>query len=154
QGVSLIGTWMQQTAMTWLVYQLTQSPFWLGLVGFAGQIPSFFVAPLAGVMSDRWNRHRVVILTQTAAMLQAFVLAALVLTGAIAVWHLVVLSVFLGVVNAVDITARQSFMTEMIDKREDLANAIALNSSMINATRLIGPAVGGLLVDAVGEGLC
>src|SRR5205823_3363242 len=104
QGISLVGTWMQQVAMSWLIYRLTGSPFLLGLVGFAGQVPSFFLAPLAGVLTDRWNRHRLLLLTQTLAMLQALALAALSLTNTVQVWHIIVLSAFLGLVNAFDMT--------------------------------------------------
>jgi MFS family permease len=153
QGVSLIGTWMQQTAMIWLVYQLTKSPFLLGLVGFAGQVPGFFLAPFSGVVSDRFHRQRLIVLTQSLAMVQALLLALLSFTGTIEVWHIVVLSVALGVVNTFDMTARQAFMTEMVEKR-DLPNAIALNSSMVNGARLIGPSVAGFLVAALGVPAC
>jgi MFS family permease len=154
QSISLIGTWMQQIAMAWLVYLLTNSPFWLGVVGFAGQIPSFVLSPVAGVLVDRWNRHRLLLLTQSLAMLQAFVLAALALTGAIQVWHILVLSLFLGVVNAFDMTTRQAFLAEMVEDRADLANAIALNSSMVNGTRLVGPALAGFVLAESSAGVC
>lgn len=154
QGISLIGTWMQQIALSWLVYRLTSSVFMLGIVGFAGQFPTFLFATIAGVLSDRWNRHRILILTQILSMMQALVLAFLVLAGMIAVWHILVLSVFLGLINAVDIPARQSFVVQMIDNKDDLGNAIALNSAMFNAARLLGPAVAGILIAIVGEGLC
>lgn len=152
QIVSVTGTWMQQVALAWLVYRLTHSAFLLGLVGFAGQIPSLFVAPLAGVWADRWDRHRLVIATQALAMVQALALAALVLAGEVAVWHLVVLSFLLGIVNAFDVPARQSFLVQMVGGRDDLANAIALNSSAFNAARLVGPAIAGVLIARVGEG--
>jgi len=154
QSVSLIGTWMQSVAMSWLVYRLTGSAFLLGVVGFTSQIPTFLLSPVAGVLADRWNRHHLLIATQAFAMLQAAVLAAAVLTGAIQVWHIIVLSLLLGVVNAFDIPIRQSFIVEMVSQREDLSNAIALNSSMVQAARLIGPAIAGLLVASVGEGVC
>ncbi|MBJ6762495.1 MFS transporter [Myxococcaceae bacterium JPH2] len=154
QSVSLIGTWLTRVATSWLVYRLSGSAMLLGVVGFCGQLPTFLVAPFAGVLADRWNRHRVLVWTQVLAMLQSFALAALALSGVIAVWHILVLSVIQGVINAFDIPARQSFVVEMIDAREDLPNAIALNSSMFNAARLLGPSVAGALVAAVGEGGC
>jgi len=154
QGVSLIGTWMQRIAVGWLVYRLTDSAFLLGVVGFAGQIPAFVLAPFAGVLADRWNRHRLLILTQALAMTQAFVLAYLVLTETVEVWQIIVLSLVLGVVTAFDIPVRQSFMIEMIEEKDDLGNAIALNSSMVNGARLLGPSVAGLLIATVGEGMC
>jgi MFS family permease len=154
QLVSLIGTWMQQVAMTWLVYRMTNSPFLLGVVGFSGQMPSFLLSAFAGVLADRWNRHRMLMVTQSLAMVQASVLAILTLTGTVAVWHLVCLSIFLGLVNAFDVPIRQSFLLDMIENREDLGNAIALNSSLFNGARLIGPAVAGLVIAAIGEGAC
>ena len=154
QSVSLVGTWMQQVAISWLVYRLTGSAVLLGVVSFAGQIPTFLLAPLAGVLADRWNRRRLLLCSQTLAMIQASVLAAFVLTGIIQVWHLVVLSSLLGVINAFDIPVRQSFVVEMVENKEDLGNAIALNSSMVNSARLIGPSLAGLLIAAVGEGIC
>ncbi len=154
QGVSLVGTWMQQIAMSWLVYRLTGSALLLGVVGFSGQLPSFLLAPVAGVLADRWNRHRVIVITQTLSMLQAFCLAALVLTRSVTIWHIIPLSIFLGCVNAFDITTRQAFVVEMLEKKEDLGNAIALNSSLVNGARIIGPSVAGILIAAVGEGVC
>jgi MFS family permease len=154
QSVSLIGTWMQQIAMAWLVYRLTDSSVLLGAVSFASQIPAFFVAPLTGVLTDRWNQHRALIVTQTLMMLQAFALAFLAMTGAIQVWHLIVLGTFLGVVSAFDMTIRQAFLREMVTRKEDWANAIALNSSMFNGARLVGPAVAGLVIAATSEGIC
>jgi len=154
QGISLIGTWMQQVAMSWLVYSLTNSAFLLGLVSFSGLICNFIGAPFAGVLIDRLNRHCILMVTQTLAMVQALVLAVVVLTGQAAVWNLVILAVALGTINAFDMPTRQSFVVEMVDDREDLSNAIALNSSLFNGARLIGPAVAGLLVAAIGEGLC
>jgi MFS family permease len=158
QGLSLVGTWMQRTALLWFIgTQFTDdrtAAFWLGVVGFSGQIPALVVTPLAGALADRWNRHRMVIGAQTLAMIQAFVLAGLTLSGALAVWHVIALSVWLGTVNAIDIPARQSFLIEMVDRPEDLSNAIALNSSIVNAGRLVGPALGGLLTAAFGVGIC
>jgi MFS family permease len=154
QTLSLIGTWMQQVAMSWLVYRLTGSALLLGVVGFAGQVPSFLLAPVAGVLADRWNKHRVLLWTQSLSMLQAAILTALVFAGLVQVWHIIALSLVLGTVNAFDIPARQSFLIEMIEKREDLGNAIALNSSMVNGTRLIGPSLAGITIAAFGEGVC
>jgi MFS family permease len=154
QCISLIGTWMQQIALSWLVYRLTHSVFLLGMVGFVSQFPTFLFAPFAGVLSDRWNRHHILIFTQSMSMLLAITLAVLVLTEVIAVWHILLLTLFLGCVNALDIPTRQSFVIYMIDKREDLGNAIALNSAMFNGARFLGPSVAGLLIAAVGEGIC
>jgi MFS family permease len=154
QCISMVGTWMQVTALSWLVYRLTDSAFLLGFVGFIGQIPSLLLTPFTGVVADRYNRHRIIIITQSLAMLQALVLAGLVLSGQIQVWQIVLLSMVLGLINAQDMPARQSFMMEMVEGREDLSNAIALNSSLVNAGRLLGPATGGILIAAVGEGLC
>jgi MFS family permease len=154
QSVSLVGTWMQQVAISWLVYRLTGSAVLLGVVSFAGRIPAFIFAPLAGVLADRWNRRRLLLCTQSLATVQACVLAALVLTGVIQVWQLVALSVLLGLINAFDIPVRQAFVVEMVDRKDDLANAIALNSSMVNSARLIGPSLAGLFIATVGEGIC
>jgi MFS family permease len=154
QSISLIGTWLTRVATSWLVYRLTKSAFLLGFVGFAGQIPTFLLAPLAGVWVDRWNRHRVLVFTQVLAMVQSGLLAAFALSGTIDVWHVILLNMFQGVINAVDMPARQAFVVEMVESREDLPNAIALNSSMVNAARLLGPSIGGVLIAAVGEGWC
>ncbi len=154
QGISLVGTWIQQIAMSWLVYTLTHSAFLLGLVGFSSQIGMFVLSPLAGVVADRVNRHRLLILTQSLAMLQALVLGTLVLVHSVAVWQIVALSLFISVVNAFDMPTRQAFLIEMIEDRADLANAIALNSSMVNGARLVGPAVAGVLIAAAGVGAC
>ena len=153
QLISLIGTWMQSVAQAWLVYRLTGSSFLLGSVGFASQFPVFVVAPLGGIVADRWNKQRVVIGTQTASMILAFILAGLTLTETVRVWHIFVLAALLGVVNAFDIPGRQSFLVDMVGK-EDLMNAIALNSSMFNGARIIGPAIAGVLVAKIGEGWC
>src|SRR3954463_11770903 len=154
QSVSLIGTWMTRIATSWLVYRLTGSALLLGVVGFAGQIPSFLLAPFAGVLVDRWNRHRLLVATQVLALLQSLALALLALTGVVQIWHVILLSVFQGLINAFDMPARQAFVVEMVERREDLANAIALNSSMVNAARLLGPSIGGIVIAAVGEGWC
>lgn len=154
QSISLIGTWMQRIAMSWLVYRLTHSALLLGVTGFAGQIPTFLFAPFAGVLADRWNRHRTLVVTQTLAMLQAVVLSVLVMTRTIEVWHIITLAVILGTINALDMPVRQSFIVQMIEARGDLGNAIALNSSIVNAARLIGPSIAGILIAAFGEGIC
>src|SRR5688572_20815032 len=151
QLISLIGTWMQTVAQAWLIYRLTGSAALLGLIGFAGQIPVFVLAPLGGVIADRVNRHRVLIATQTSMMVLALLLAAVTLSARVAVWEVFTLAALLGVANALDIPARQAFVAEMVE-REDLANAIALNSSMVNGARIVGPAIAGLVVAAVGEG--
>ena len=154
QGVSLIGTWMTQIATVWLVYDLTQSAFMLGIVGFTSQIPSFVLAPFGGAFVDRFSRHQILIGTQILAMGQSLALATLALSGAIQIWHVFALSLFQGIINAVDAPARQVFVFELFEQREDLANAIAINSTMFNGARLIGPALGGLLIARVGEGYC
>jgi MFS family permease len=154
QSISLIGTWIQRIALPWLVYDLTKSAFLLGLIGFAGQIPMFFIAPFAGVLTDRLNRYQLLIATQVFAMLQAFILAFLVLSGQINVGLILILNILLGCINAFDTPVRQSFFIEIIDKKEDLPNAIALNSSMVNAARLLGPSIAGVLIAFTGEGIC
>lgn len=153
QLVSLIGTWMQMVAQSWLVYRLTQSTLLLGLVGFASQIPVFLLAPLGGVVADRLDRRRVLVATQSAMMVLALALAALTLGGIIRIWHIFTLAALLGVANAFDIPARQAFVVQLVE-RDDLPNAIALNSSMVNGARLVGPAVAGAVVALVGEGWC
>ena len=153
QFLSLIGTWMQSVALGWLVYRLSRSPFLLGLSGFLGQIPSLFVSPVAGVWADRWNRHRMVIATQALAMLQALALAALVLSGRATIPEVLGLTLFLGFVNAMDVPSRQSFVFEMVQGTDDLPSAIALNSSVFNVARLIGPSIAGVLIGTVGEGV-
>lgn len=154
QSVSLIGTWLTRVATSWLVYRLSGSALMLGLIGFCGQLPTFLLGPLAGVWVDRWNRHRLLVVTQVLAMLQSFALAVLALTGHITVFHVAWLSVVQGLINAFDMPARQSFVVEMIEDRADLPNAIALNSSMFNGARLLGPSVAGGLIAWVGEGGC
>jgi MFS family permease len=154
QGISLIGTWLTKVATAWLVYRLTGSAWLLGVVGFAGQIPTFLLAPLAGVLVDRWNRVRVLLATQTLAMLQSAVLAGLTLGGVIRVWEIIALNVLQGLIDAFDMPVRQSLVVNMVEDRADLPNAIALNSSMVNGARLLGPAIAGVLIAAVGEGWC
>jgi MFS family permease len=154
QGISLIGTWMTQTATIWLVYSLTQSPLMLGVVGFSSQIPSFIIAPFGGVFVDRFSRHRTLIGTQILSMIQSLALAILALTGVIHIWHIIVLSLFQGIISAFDAPARQAFVLDLVERKEDLANAIAINSTMFNGARLVGPAIGGLLVASVGTAYC
>ncbi len=154
QSVSLIGTWMQRTAVYWLVYTQTHSTFMLGLAVFATQFPSFIFSPLGGVVSDRYNRYRVTIITQTASMIQAFLLAALVIFTHYTVWEIFAISVILGIINAFDLPARQSMLNDMVEKKEDLANAIALNSSMGKLAWLIGPAISGIVLEKLGAGTC
>jgi len=154
QSISLTGTWIQRIAMPWLVYHLTGSVVLLGIVGFAGQIPTFLLASYAGVITDRRNRYHILITTQILAMIQALTLALLFFLGVIQVWHILALSVMLGLINAFDMPARQSFVIEMVEKKEDLGNAIALNSSMVNGARLLGPSIAGVLIAATGEGVC
>jgi MFS family permease len=154
QGLSLIGSWMTQVATVWLVYNLSDSPWMLGVVGFTSQIPTLILLPFAGVLIDRWNRHRVIIATQILAMVQSLALAVLALTGVINIWHILALSFFQGAINAFDAPARQAFVPELVEKKEDLANAIALNASMFNGARLIGPAIAGLVIATVGPSYC
>jgi MFS family permease len=154
QLVSLIGSWISMTATSWLVYRLTGSAMALGVVGFAGQIPGFVMGPFAGAYLDRWDRHRVLVVTQTISMFQSFALAVLTFSGHITVPAIVALNAVQGMVNAFDMPARQAFLTTMISDREDLANAIALNSSMFNAARLVGPSVAGLMIATAGESWC
>ncbi|HUX27843.1 MAG TPA: MFS transporter [Terracidiphilus sp.] len=154
QSISLIGTWMTRIATSWLVYRLTKSALLLGTVSFAGQIPSFLLAPLAGVLVDRVDRRKVLVWTQTLAMIQSLLMAWLTLSHRITIAEILVLSAVQGVVNAFDMPGRQSFMVKMIEDRADLSNAIAINSSMVNATRLIGPSLAGLLIAATNEGWC
>ncbi len=154
QTISLIGTWIQRIATPWLVYDMTHSVFLLGLVGFLGQFPTFVIAPFSGVFVDRWNKYTLLIGTQIAAMLQALVLSIFFLIGILQIWHIIVLNIILGIINAFDTPARQSFIIQMVDKKEDLGNAIALNSSMVNLARIIGPSIAGVLIATTGEGMC
>jgi MFS family permease len=154
QFVSLIGTWMQQLAMSWMVYRLTDSTFWLGMSGFASQIPMFFFGLFAGVYVDHVDRHKLLIWTQALSALQALTLAALTFSGTITLTHLIILNFTLGLINCFDITGRQSFVVQLIKDKKDLPNAIAINSSIVNMTRLIGPAIAGATIALVGEGMC
>jgi MFS family permease len=154
QSISLIGTWMTRIATSWLVYRLTGSAVLLGIVGFANQIPTFLLGPIAGVLVDRWDRHRTLIVTQVLAMMQSLALAALALAGVVKIWEIIVLAVVQGVINAFDMPTRQSFVIQMVEMREDLGNAIALNGSMVNSASLVGPAIAGAVIAAVGEGYC
>ncbi|PSB20929.1 MFS transporter [Phormidesmis priestleyi ULC007] len=154
QGISLVGTWMSQTAVIWLVYSLTNSALLLGVVGFAQQVPNFLLSPFAGVLVDRLNRHRILIGTQILSMIQSLALAALAFSGTIQIWHIIVLSIFQGCVNAIDMPTRQTFVIELVEQRENLSNAIALNSSLFSGARLIGPAIAGLVIAAVGTSTC
>jgi len=154
QSVSLIGTWMTRVATGWLVYRLTGSAFMLGIVSFVGQIPTFLLTPLGGVLADRWSRHRVLLCTQVALMLVSLGLAYFALRGTIAVSHIIVLGTLQGLANAFDIPARQAFVVEMVEERAELSSAIAMNSTIFNGARLIGPSVAGVLIALFGEGLC
>jgi MFS family permease len=154
QLVSLTGTWMQRVAMGWLVYRLTESPLMLGVIGFTNLAPTFFLGPIGGVLADRWDRHRTLQVTQTIMMVQAVILTALALSGVIAVWHIIVLGAVLGTASAIEIPVRQAFVVQLISRREDLSNAIALNSTGFNLARLIGPSLAGILTAIVGEWLC
>jgi len=154
QGISLIGTWMTRLATSWLVYRLTGSALLLGIVGFAGQIPTFLLAPFAGVWVDRLNRRQVLIVTQVLAMLQSFALAALTLSKHITIHEIVGLAALQGAINAFDMPGRQAFVIQMIDRKDDLGNAIALNSSMVNIARLVGPSLAGGIIALSNEGWC
>lgn len=154
QGVSLIGTWMQNVALNWLLFRLTGSPFMLGAATFAGQIPIFILAPVSGVIGDRFDRRKILIAVQCASMIQAFILAGITLAGVVEAWHLIVLTFFLGIINAFELPIRQALVFDLLDDKRDLPNAIALNSSLFNGSRLIGPAVAGMIVALAGEGIC
>ena len=154
QSISLIGTWMQRLAIGWLAYDLKDSALILGLVAFAGQIPALFLTPLGGVIADRYNKHKILVLTQTLAMIQAFVLAVLVMSDQITIWLLMLLNVCLGIINSLDMPTRQAFVIEMIGNKDDLGNAIALNSSMVNFAKLAGPTLAGFVLSVFGEGTC
>lgn len=159
QGISLIGTWMTRVATGWLVFRLSgpDSAFLLGVVGFVGQVPSFFLTPFAGVLVDRWNRHRLLVFTQILSLIQSALLAVVAFRGepgTVTIWQIVVLCLVQGIINAFDMPARQAFLVEMVAHKEDLANAIALNSSLVNGARLIGPSLAGILIAVAGEGWC
>jgi MFS family permease len=154
QSVSQIGTWMQRTAVTWVIYSLTHSAFMLGLAIFAQQFPSFLLSLPGGVVSDRYSRHKILLITQTASMIQAILLAALILTHHYVIWEIMALGAVLGIINAFDVPARQPMVHEMVDDKEDIANALALNSGMVNIARLVGPALSGIVLQAYGAGIC
>ncbi len=154
QSISLVGTWMTRIAASWLVYKLTGSAWLLGVVGFFGQIPTFLLAPFAGVWVDRLDRRKVLVWTQVLAAAQSLIMAGLTLAGVINIEEILILSVFQGLINAFDMPGRQAFLIEMVEDRRDLGNAIAINSSMVNAARLVGPSLAGLLIAGVGEGYC
>lgn len=155
QTLSLVGTWIQRMAMMWLVYKLTNSAFLLGVVGFCEQVPIFLIAPFAGVYADRWDKHKALCRIEAFAMGQAFLLGILTLLGIVQIWHIIALSLCLGIINAFEVPMRQSFVVEMVEgDKTALPNAIALNSTVFNLSRLIGPAVAGILISAVGEGWC
>jgi MFS family permease len=154
QGISLIGSWMQSIAMSWLVYRLTGSKMLLGVVGFSSQIPSFILSPIAGVITDRFNRKQLMLFAQVLFMLHAILLGLLVLSETIQIWHIILLSLVFGFISAFDAPARQSLVVDLIDKPQNLGNAIALNSALFNSARLIGPAVAGIVIAVAGEGIC
>jgi len=154
QGISLIGTWMQNIALSWLVYRITGSVFLLGLIGFTSQIPTFFLSPFLGVITDRYNKLKLLTITQVSYMILALIMTLLVMLNLIQVWHIIVLSVLSGVITSLDSPARQSLVIYLVDDPADLGNAIALNSAIFNGARLIGPAIAGLTIAAVGEGIC
>ena len=154
QLISQVGTWMQQIALSWLTYKLTSSAVLLAVVGASGQIPSLVIMPFAGVIADRFNRHRIVLITQAAAMLQAGILAYLTLTNQIQIWYLIALGLAMGVINAFDMPVRSAFVYDMVKTKEDLPAAVAMNASLMNTSRLIGPALAGFVVAAFGEGIC
>jgi MFS family permease len=154
QSISLIGTWMQRTAVYWVVYIQTQSSLMLGVTVFATQFPSFLLSLVGGVVSDRYNRFKVLIVTQVASMVQATILTLLVLFAHYAIWEILTLSIVLGIINAFDVPARQALVYDMVDNKDDLSNAIALNSSMVNLARLVGPAFAGIVLEKLGAGIC
>ncbi|HEY0651860.1 MAG TPA: MFS transporter [Chryseosolibacter sp.] len=154
QSLSLIGTWMQRTAVYWVVFEKTNSPFMLGVTVFAAQFPSFVFSMVGGVVSDRYDRFKVLLTSQVASLLQAATLTLLMMTPGFEVWHILALTVALGVINAFDVPARQALVYDMVDKKEDLPNAIALNSSMVHAARLVGPALSGVMLEALGAEAC
>ena len=154
QSVSQIGTWMQRTAVNWVIYSLTHSAFMLGLAIFAQQFPSFLLSLYGGIVSDRHSRYKILLITQTASMIQAILLAILILTGHYIIWEILALGAVLGVVNAFDVPARQPMVHEMVSEKEDIPNALALNSAMVNIARLIGPALSGIVLQTWGAGIC
>lgn len=154
QSISFVGTWIQRLAIPWLVYRLTDSPFLLGLVSFAGQIPTFLFSPLAGVWVDRWNKYNTLLITQILAMIQALLIFLLYILNFLNIWEIIILSILLAIINAFEIPLRQAFMVELVDKKEDLGNAVALHSLMVNIARLLGPSLAGILISLTNEGIC
>jgi MFS family permease len=154
QSVSQIGTWMQRTAVSWVIYSLTHSAFMLGLAIFAQSFPSFLLSLPGGVIADRYSRHKILLITQTASMIQAILLAVLILTHHYVIWEILTLSIVLGIINAFDVPARQPMVHEMVNNKDDLPNALALNSAMVNIARLIGPALSGIVLQVFGAGIC
>ena len=154
QSVSLVGTWMQKTAISWVIYSLTHNTFMLGLTLFANMFPSFIFSLIGGVVSDRYNRHRVLLCTQVASLIQALLLAVLILFKHYQIWEIISLSAILGIINAFDVPARQSLVYEMVEDKDDLPNALALNSSMVNLSRICGPALAGIVLEGLGDGAC
>ena len=154
QSVSQIGTWMQRTAVSWVIYSLTHSAFMLGLAVFSQQFPSFLLSLPGGVIADRYSRLKILLVTQTASMIQAVLLAALILTKHYVIWEMLALSVVLGIINAFDVPARQPMVHEMVNDKEDLPNALAINSAMVNMARLVGPALSGIVLQVFGAGIC
>lgn len=154
QAISRIGTWMERTAVSWVVYEMTQSTFMLGLTVFASQFPSFIFSLFGGIVADRYNRHRVVMITQIASMIQASILAIVVLLGHAQVWQILGLITTLGIINAFDVPARQTLVHQLVEDPEDLSNAVALNSSIVNIARLAGPALAGIVLSSLGAGIC
>ncbi|MDF2433984.1 MAG: hypothetical protein JWP44_3615 [Mucilaginibacter sp.] len=154
QSVSQIGTWMQRTAISWLIYSLTHSAFMLGLAVFAQQFPSFLLSLVGGIVADRYSRYKILLVTQTASMIQAILLAVLILTNHYVIWEILTLSVVLGIINAFDVPARQPMVHDMVNDKEDIVNALALNSAMVNIARLVGPALSGIVLQTLGAGIC
>lgn len=154
QSVSLIGTWMQRTSVSWVIYTMTHSEFMLGVAIFSQQFPSFLLSLYGGIISDRYNRYKIILITQTAAMIQAILLAILILSNKAMVWEILSLSVLLGIINAFDVPARQPMVNEMIGDKKELPNAIALNSSMVNLARIVGPSLSGIILETYGAGIC
>lgn len=154
QAVSLIGTWMQQIALSWLIYRLTGSPFLLGVVSFSSQIPTFLLSPIAGVYADHFDKRKILIITQSLSMIQAFLLVFLIAADLISVWWIITLNIMLGIINGFDMTSRQAFVVEMVENKDDIGNAIALNSMMFNLARLIGPSLAGIIIAAADETVC
>lgn len=154
QLISVTGSWMQSVALSWLIYRLTNSPLMLGVVPFATMLPAFIVTPFAGLFADRFDKRKLIIAANSLAALQALALAGLSFAGMIQPWHIIALGTVLGIANGLEMTSRHSFVPEMVEKKQDLVNAISLNSALFNTARLVGPSVAGLVLAATGEGVC